>query len=149
MPSPNVARIQSRKFPVVPAAPVAAALAAPIRQENLNFFRQVAQIALERIGNPGIVALHNPALADALVDFFAHDLVDEVVEVFVVREDDVAALVPHEPVFIDMRSGVTSDVAGFLVQYPIVVAQLVKAVGRTQSGRSASDDDNSLAHSYR
>jgi len=44
------------------------------KARNLNFFRQVAQIALERIGNPGIVALHNPALADALVDFFAMTL---------------------------------------------------------------------------
>jgi hypothetical protein len=79
--------------------------------------------------------LHNPALANALVDFFAQNLVDQVVEILVVREDDVTALVPHEAVLIDMRSGVAADVAGLSRTVPNCHSP-VRANGRPHPVRS-------------
>src|SRR6516162_10253561 len=110
---------------------------------DLNIFRQVAQIALKRIGHPGF-AFDNPALADALVYLVAQNLVDQSVEVRVVRKNDVTALIPDESVLIQVGSGVAADIVGLLVEDPIVVPQLVKPVSRAESGRSRSYDDNFL-----
>src|SRR6516164_6019684 len=66
---------------------------------DLNVFRQIPKIALKRIGHPGF-AFDNPALADALVYFFAKNLVDQSVEVRVVRKNDVTALIPYKSALI-------------------------------------------------
>ena len=79
------------------------------------------------------------------MNLFAEDLVNQFVEVGIVRKDDVAALIPHKSVLINVGSSVTTDVAGFLVKHPVVIAQFVKTVGRTQSGGSRSDNDNFFA----
>jgi len=79
------------------------------------------------------------------VHFFAEDLVDEPVKIRIMRKNDVSALIPHKTVLIYMGSGVAADAVGFLVQNPVIVTQFMETVGRTQSGRSCSDNDNFLA----
>jgi len=79
------------------------------------------------------------------VNFLAESLVDQPVKIGIVRENDVPALVPDKTVLVHMGTGVAADVVRFLVKNPVIVAQFVEAVGRAESGRSCSDNDNFLA----
>ena len=81
---------------------------------DLNLFGQIAQIALKRIRNPRF-ALDDPALTNPLVDLLSERLVDQIIEILIVRKNDVAALVPDETLLVYVRSGMTAHAAGFLV----------------------------------
>src|SRR6476620_7077344 len=98
---------------------------------NLYFFGQVAKITLERIGNP-CLSLDDPAFPDSLVYLVSKNLVDQLVKVWIVRKNDVSALIPHEALFVDVGCGVSADIARLLIHRPIVVAQFVQTIGRAK-----------------
>src|SRR4029077_9067770 len=95
------------KVPCVTTAPIGRDLGCPQEATDLNLLRQVPQIALERIRDP-CFAFYDPAFANPLVHFLAENLVDEPVEIGIVRKDDVTTLIPHKSVFINMGSSVAA-----------------------------------------
>jgi len=111
MPSPKVARIQSRKWPLpsLLRSPLLWPLQPgnepePLWANNADCFG--------RIGDPATV-FHNPAFANPLVDFLTEHGIDELVEVRIVRKDDMPAFVPHEAVAVDMRGGMSANPVRF------------------------------------
>ena len=71
-----------------------------------------------------------------LVDVVAEGLVEQAVELAVVAEDDVAALVPREPCRIDVGGRVPAGMVGCLVDRPVGVAQPLELVTAGQPARS-------------
>ena len=79
-----------------------------------------------------------------MVFFLSQHVIDEFVEVRVVRKNNVTALIPHEAMLVDVRTGMAADVIGFFVERPIFIPEFVKPIGCTQSCWSGADDDNFL-----
>jgi hypothetical protein len=115
---------------------------------HVNVFRQVSEIALERIRNPATV-FHNPAFANTLVHLFAEHVIDQLVEVGIVRKNDVPTFVPNKAVRVDVRGRMSADTVRFFVQHPVLIAEFVKPIGGAQAGWARSDhDDLFVRHNF-
>ena len=108
---------------------------------ELGFAREAAYVVLERIRYHRPVTPH-PRLAHVAVPF-GHGPVQDVVEVLVVREDDVAPDVPGEALLVHEGSRQTPGGVTHLVEVPVGVTELMKTGGRAQPCRPGSKDDNS------
>ena len=83
-----------------------------------------------------------PSLAHVLVVVVTQHLLDEIVEVGVVAEHHVAAVVPDEPVRVVVARRQPAHMVGRLVDVPVVVTEFAEAVGRTEAGRAGAEDGN-------
>ena len=83
----------------------------------------------------------DPALAiDPADAFLSEHLLQELVEVRVARENDVARHVPRVAFRVLEAGGEAADPAGPLEQLEVFHAALAKPVGRAEAGRAASED---------
>jgi hypothetical protein len=137
MPSPNVLNVHSL------AISGGRGLGRAHQATYLERLRKIAQIVLERIRDAGFLQV-DPALANALVYILAQHVVDELVEIWIVREDDVPAFIPDKSLGIDMRRGVSADIVRLFVERPVGVAKFVQTISCTQTGWTASDDHHFL-----
>jgi hypothetical protein len=90
----------------------------------LERLRQVPQVVLERIRHADIFQVH-PALAYPLVHFLPQHVVDQFVEIGIMRKDNVSALIPDKSLGIQMRSRVAADFIGLFVKHPVAVTEFV------------------------
>ena len=110
-----------------------------------RFFGQAVDVVLERVGHEATVHPH-PRLAHVLVVIAAQHLLDELVEVAVVAEHDVAAVVPDEAVRVAVARCEAADVVGRLEDVPAVVVELGEPVGGTEAGGPCAEDGDLVAH---
>ena len=89
-----------------------------------------------------------PCFSHVLVVIALQHLFDKVVEVVVVAEHDVAAVIPDEAVVIGQAGGEPTDVAGSFEDVPVVVVEFSEPMGGAQAGRPGAQDHDSLAHQF-
>ncbi len=106
---------------------------------------QSVDVVLERVRHEPAVDPH-PRLTHVLVVVTVQHLLDELVEVRVVAEHHMAAVVPDEPVGIVVAPRQAPHVVGGFVHIPVGMAELAEAVGGAKTGGSGAEDHDASAH---
>jgi hypothetical protein len=100
-----------------------------------DFLRQVLDVVLQRVRQEA-PAHPDPRLAHQLLVLVAHQLVEQAVEVLVVREQDVPADVVREAVRARLARCQAPDLVACFDDPVVAVAQLRQAVGGGEPGRA-------------
>ena len=106
-----------------------------------DFLREVADVVLERVGDPGVEHA-DPALAVVELVVRAHQIVEALVVVLVMAEHDVPADVPREAGGVGEAAGQAADVGQAVVDLEVAVAELLEAVAGAESRGAGADDDD-------
>jgi hypothetical protein len=80
------------------------------------------------------------------LNLITHDLFEDVIELTEMTEDDVTALVPGEPSWVNLASGKTAGGAARLEELIFGVAELIESARSTEAGWSRTEDDDAIAH---
>ena len=108
-----------------------------------DFLRQILDVVLERVGQEAIAHPY-PGLAEQLLILFADHLVEQAVEVFVVREENVSTDVVGETIRTFLRRREPADFVARFEHHEVFVAELPQTVARAESGGTGADDHDFL-----
>ena len=101
-------------------------------------------VVLERIWHVAIEHPY-PGFAHMLIVVAFQHLLDEIIEVAVMAEHDVSAMIPDEAVLVGVAGGQTANMVIALENFPVFVPQFGQPVCRAKSRRSRADNNDLLA----
>ena len=105
-------------------------------------------IVLERVGHEATKHPY-PRLPHVLVVVAAQHFLDELVEIAVMAEHDMSAMVPDKAVFIGVTGGKSADMIFALEDLPVLVTEFGETIGCAKPRGSGSDNDYFLVHADR
>src|SRR5271169_3523007 len=105
---------------------------------------QAVDVILERIWHVAIEHPY-PGFPQMLIEVAAQHLLDEIVEVAVMAEHDMSAMVPDKAMLVGVARCQTANVVVALEHLPVFVTKLGQPICRTKSRGSRADNDDLLA----
>ena len=105
---------------------------------------QAVDIVLERIWHEAIEHPY-PGFPQMLIVVAAQHLLDEIIEVAVMAEHDMSAMVPDEAVLVGVARRQTANMVVALEHLPVFVTKLGQPICRTKPRGSRADNDDLLA----
>src|SRR6185436_20810760 len=103
--------------------------------------RQAMDVVLERIWHVAIEHPY-PGFAHMLIVVAVQHLLDEIIEVAVMAEHDVSAMVPDEAVLVGVAGGQPANMIVALEHLPVFVTKLGQPICCTKSRRSRADNND-------
>src|SRR5262249_36611796 len=105
------------------------------------FWRKAVDVVLERIRHIPIEHPY-PSFPQMLAGVAAQHLLDEPIEIAVMAEHDMSAIVPDEAMLVGVARRQPADMVGALEYLPVPVTELGQPICCTKPGRPGADDND-------